>query len=116
VLIGIAVCIMAGTTTLPVSLAIMVMVGACGGFFVVPLNALVQERGHASVGAGLSVATQNLAENIAMLVMIGLYSLAIRAGMPITALVGVFGGVLSVAMMALWVYRWRSRVKLSPAT
>jgi LPLT family lysophospholipid transporter-like MFS transporter len=116
VLIGVAVCILAGTTSLPVSLILMVMVGACGGFFVVPLNALLQERGHATVGAGLSVATQNLAENIAMLVMIGLYSLAMSAGMPITSLVGAFGGLLAVAMTALWVYRSRSRVRPSPAT
>lgn len=116
VLIGVAVCILAGTTSLPVSLVVMVMVGACGGFFVVPLNALVQERGHATVGAGLSVATQNLAENVVMLVMIGLYSLGVRAGMPITSLVGVFGGSLAVAMTALWVYRSRSRVRPSPAT
>ncbi len=116
VLIGVAVCILAGTTSLPVSLIVMVMVGACGGFFVVPLNALVQERGHATVGSGLSVATQNLAENIVMLVMIGLYSLGVRAGMPITSLVAVFGGSLALAMSVLWVYRARSRVRPAPAT
>ena len=116
VLIGVAVCILAGTTSLPVSLIVMVMVGACGGFFVVPLNALVQERGHATVGSGLSVATQNLAENIVMLVMIGLYSLGVRAGMPITSLVGAFGGSLALAMSVLWVYRVRSRVRPAPAT
>jgi LPLT family lysophospholipid transporter-like MFS transporter len=116
VLIGVAVCILAGTTSLPVSLILMVIVGASGGFFVVPLNALLQERGHATVGAGLSVATQNLAENLAMVVMIGLYSLAMRAGMPITTLVGAFGGALAVAMSALWVYRSRSRVRPAPAT
>jgi MFS transporter, LPLT family, lysophospholipid transporter len=105
VLIGIAVCVLAGATTLPLSLVIMVIVGTCGGFFVVPLNALVQERGHATVGAGLSVAAQNLAENSAMLLMIGLYSLAVRAGMPITTLVAAFGGLLSLAMGGLWIYR-----------
>ena len=109
VLIGLAVCVLSGTTSLPVSLVVMVIVGACGGFFVVPLNALVQERGHASVGAGLSVAVQNLAEYSSMLLMIALYSLAVRAGMPITTLVAVFGGLLSVAMSALWIYRWRGR-------
>jgi LPLT family lysophospholipid transporter-like MFS transporter len=50
---------------------------------------------------------QNLAEYSSMLVMIGLYSLAVRAGMPITTLVALFGGLLSMAMGALWVYRWR---------
>jgi LPLT family lysophospholipid transporter-like MFS transporter len=107
VLIGLAVCLLAGTTSLPVALVVMVMIGACGGFFVVPLNALVQSRGHDTVGAGLSVAVQNLAENSVMLLMIGLYSLAVRAGTSITTLVGVFGGLLAVAMGALWMYRWR---------
>jgi LPLT family lysophospholipid transporter-like MFS transporter len=116
VLIGLAVCVLAGTTSLPVCLVVMAIVGTCGGFFIVPLNALVQERGHASVGAGLSVAVQNLAENSAMLLMIALYTLAVRAGMPITTLVAVFGGLLSVAMSALWVYRWRGRAKPSVAT
>ncbi|HEY6922963.1 MAG TPA: lysophospholipid transporter LplT [Steroidobacteraceae bacterium] len=107
VLIGLSVCLLAGTTSLLLALVVMVIIGACGGFFVVPLNALVQERGHATVGAGHSVAVQNLAEYSSMLVMIGLYSLAVRAGMPITTLVAIFGGLLSMAMAVLWIYRWQ---------
>ncbi len=110
VLIGIAVCVLAGTTSLAVSLVIMVIVGACGGFFVVPLNALVQERGHATVGAGHSVAVQNLAENSAMLLMLGLYTLTVRAGVPIPMLAAGFGVLLALAMGALLVYRWRTVV------
>lgn len=116
VLIGIAVCILAGTTNLPMALVIMVIVGACGGFFVVPLNALVQERGHDTVGAGHSVAVQNLAENGAMLLMLGLYTLTVRAGVPIPVLAAAFGVILMLAMGALLVYRWRSRLSSSPAT
>ncbi len=51
-----------------------------GGFFVVPLNALLQERGKKSVGAGNAIAVQNLGENSAMLLMLGLYSLAVLVG------------------------------------
>lgn len=116
VLIGIAVCVLAGTTTLPVALVIMAVVGALGGFFVVPLNALVQERGHDTVGAGHSVAVQNLAENSAMLLMLGFYTLTVRAGVPIPTLAAGFGALLSLAMAVLSIYRWRTRLSSSPAT
>ncbi len=57
-----------------------------GGFFVVPLNALLQERGKKSVGAGNAIAVQNLGENSAMLLMLGLYSLAVLVGVPAVAI------------------------------
>ena len=116
VLIGLAVCLLSSTTSLPVAFVIMVLIGACGGFFVVPLNALLQERGHNTVGAGLSVAVQNLIEYTTMLLMIALYTLAVRAGAPIVGLAAGFGTVLALAMGALWVYRWRYRLRTSPAT
>jgi MFS transporter, LPLT family, lysophospholipid transporter len=109
VLIGVAVCILAVTTNTAAAFAVLALVGACGGFFIVPLNALLQERGRQSVGAGHAIAVQNLAENSAMLVMIGLYTLAVRAGAPIFAIAGVFGAALSIAIAALWVHRVRTR-------
>jgi LPLT family lysophospholipid transporter-like MFS transporter len=111
VLIGIAVCVLAVTTNMPAAFAVMSLVGACGGFFVVPLNALLQERGRESVGAGHAIAVQNLAENTAMLVMIGLYTLAVRAGTPIPGIAGLFGAGLAAAIGWLWVYRRRSQQK-----
>jgi MFS transporter, LPLT family, lysophospholipid transporter len=109
VLIGAAVCLLAVTTNTAAAFAVIAVVGACGGFFVVPLNALLQERGRESVGAGHAIAVQNLAENGVMLVMIGLYTLAVRAGAPISGIAGVFGAALSVAIAALWVHRVRNR-------
>jgi LPLT family lysophospholipid transporter-like MFS transporter len=118
VLIGVAVCVLSGVTNLEAAIAIMVVVGSCGGFFVVPLNALLQERGHATVGAGHAVAVQNLAENTAMLLVLALYTLAVRAGAPITGLAAGFGVLLALAMSALGWYRWRSQqlLKRAPAT
>jgi LPLT family lysophospholipid transporter-like MFS transporter len=109
VLIGAAVCILSVTTNLPWAFVVLSFVGACGGFFIVPLNALLQERGRESVGAGLAIAVQNLVENSAMLLMIGLYTLAVRAGAPIAGIAAVFGAALSLAIGALWLSRWRSR-------
>jgi MFS transporter, LPLT family, lysophospholipid transporter len=100
VLIGVCVCTLAATTHL---------VGACGGYFIVPLNALLQERGHRSVGAGHAIAVQNLAENGAMLLMIGLYTLAARAGIAVVHIAAVFGIALAAAISLLWAYRVRSR-------
>ena len=105
VALGLAVCALAGTTSVPVAFAVMGVLGACGGFFVVPLNALLQERGHATVGAGHAIAVQNLAENTAMLLLIGIYTLVERAGAPVVATAVGFGAALSVAIGGLWVYR-----------
>ncbi|HTV78176.1 MAG TPA: lysophospholipid transporter LplT [Steroidobacteraceae bacterium] len=115
VLIGAGVCILAGTTHVPAAFVVMTLVGACGGYLIVPLNALLQESGHRSVGAGHAIAVQNLAENGAMLLMIGLYTLAVRAGMPIVHIAALFGVGLSLAIAALWVYRRRSRYRLAVA-
>ena len=57
----------------------MIAIGICGGFFIVPLNALLQERGHETIGAGNALAVQNFAENIAMLVFVGGYGWAATA-------------------------------------
>lgn len=109
VLIGLSVCFLAVTTNLSTTYVVMALVGACGGFFVVPLNALLQERGREIVGPGNAIAVQNLVENVAMLVMIGLYTIAMRAGAPVASTAGVFGAALAAAIGALWLYRVRSR-------
>jgi LPLT family lysophospholipid transporter-like MFS transporter len=105
VMIGIAVCLMSGTTSVPAAFAVMAVIGCCGGFFVVPLNALIQEKGHETVGAGHAIAVQNLGENITMLIMIGVYTLADRAGMPIADLAASFGGLLAILIAGVWLHR-----------
>ena len=109
VLIGMAVCVLSATSSVPVAFAIMVIVGVGGGFFVVPLNALLQDRGHKTVGAGHAIAVQNLAENTMMLLMVGLYTLVLRAGAPIIGLAAGFGATLALSIGALGVHRWRGR-------
>ena len=61
----------------------MIAIGACAGFFVVPMNALLQHRGHVLMGAGHSIAVQNFNENIGILVMVGLYALMVGAGLSV---------------------------------
>ncbi len=73
ILIGIAVIAFAVQQSLLPAFGLLLL-GVFGGFFIVPLNALLQERGKHSVGAGNAIAVQNLGENVAMLLMLGLYS------------------------------------------
>ena len=116
VLIGVAVCVLSGTTSVSAAFALMSVVGACGGFFLVPLNALLQERGHQSVGAGNAIAVQNLCENGVMLLMIGLYISIVRAGAPIPVVAAGFGAAVSIAIGCLWLYRRNSaRAQVTPA-
>jgi LPLT family lysophospholipid transporter-like MFS transporter len=105
VVLGLAVCALAATTHLQVAYAVLLVVGAAGGFFVVPLNALLQEKGHESVGAGHAVAVQNGVENLTMLIMLGIYTALSRSGVPVLAMVAGFGGFLALAILSLWLYR-----------
>ncbi|TKI06002.1 lysophospholipid transporter LplT [Martelella alba] len=77
-------------------------IGVLGGFFIVPLNALVQHRGKQSIGAGNAIAVQNFGENIAMLAMLGLYTLVVRLGTPAVTLGVGFGILFSAAIALLW--------------
>jgi LPLT family lysophospholipid transporter-like MFS transporter len=102
--IGPIILALAAQTSLVPAVALLVLLGACGGVFVVPLNALLQERGHETVGAGRALAIQNLFENLAMLVLVGGYSLA--ATLPIQHTVIGFGCLMLAGMLAL---AWSSR-------
>ncbi len=83
---------------LTLAYALMVAIGICGGLFVVPLNALLQERGHESIGAGNALAVQNFVENISMLVFVGGYSWAAAAGVPVAKSIEGFSLVLIVVI------------------
>jgi phosphotransferase system glucose/maltose/N-acetylglucosamine-specific IIC component len=68
-----------------------VIVGILSGFFVVPMNALLQHRGHILMGAGHSIAVQNFNENLSILIMTGIYSVLIKAGLHIYWVIVMFG-------------------------
>src|SRR5262249_16664922 len=105
ILIGLVIIVFAYVTNLYSAIVLLVLLGACGGFYVVPLNALLQERGHETVGAGHALAIQNLVENLAMLGLGGLYTFMDRSGMPVVQSATVFGVVVLVAISSLAVYR-----------
>ncbi|ENA5257931.1 lysophospholipid transporter LplT [Salmonella enterica] len=107
ILIGVVVAIFSLQHALLPAYALLLLIGMLGGFFVVPLNALLQERGKKSVGAGNAIAVQNLGENSAMLLMLGLYSLAVLVGVPAVAIGIGFGVLFALAIAALWLWQRR---------
>jgi MFS family permease len=81
---------------------LLTAIGAVGGYFVVPMNALLQHRGHRLMGAGNSIAVQNFNENLSMLAMLGLYALMGRFGLNINTILLFFGLLISGLMAVLY--------------
>jgi MFS family permease len=105
-LMGLVVISMIFVHHLSLALVLMIAIGACAGFFVVPMNALLQHRGHVLMGAGHSIAVQNFNENIGVLVMVGLYALMVRVGLSVSAAIVLFGLFVSgVMLLVMWRHR-----------
>ena len=85
------------------AMVVMTVIGALAGFFVVPMNALLQHRGHILMGAGHSIAVQNFNENIGILAMVGIYSLMLSVGLDIQTAVVLFGLFVSGTMVLVMV-------------
>jgi hypothetical protein len=93
------------------AVVLMVLIGALAGFFVVPMNAILQHRGHHLVGAGRSIAVQNFNENTSILVMIALYSWLLHVGHSIYVVIVSFGLFVAGTMaMVQWWYLRNCRV------
>jgi len=90
-----------------VSIPLLVLIGGLAGYFVVPMNALLQHRGHHLMGAGRSIAVQNFNENASILIMIASYSALIKSGVSIYVTITLFG--VFVAGTMLMVRSWHSR-------
>ncbi len=102
-LIGVGVCLLPLASTLPLAYALMAFVGLCSGFFVVPLDALLQKQGKDSVGAGSAIAIQNFFENFAMLTLVSGYTGAMYFKIPVNTVAVGFGLLLALSMVALTV-------------
>ena len=77
---------------------LLILVGWLAGYFVVPMNALLQHRGHVLMSAGHSIAVQNFNENISVLIMLLIYSLLIWLDLPIQIVIIGFGVTVSLIM------------------
>jgi MFS family permease len=85
-------------TWMPLVYFLLVLIGAVAGFFVVPMNALLQHRGHVLLSAGHSIAVQNFNENLNILVMLALYALMIKYNFHINTIIILFGLSVSTTM------------------
>jgi MFS transporter, LPLT family, lysophospholipid transporter len=77
---------------------LLILVGWLAGYFVVPMNALLQHRGHVLMSAGHSIAVQNFNENISVLTMLLVYSMLIWLDVPIQFVIIGFGVAVSIIM------------------
>ena len=80
---------------------LLVLVGLLGGFFLVPMNALLQHRGHVLMSAGHSIAVQNFNENLSILVMLAAYSLMLRGHLNLNIIILIFGMFLAGTMFMI---------------
>ena len=103
VLMGLFVPLMTLVTSLTGAIPLLIIIGGLAGYFVVPMNALLQHRGHVLLSAGHSIAVQNFNENLNVLTMLGLYALLIMADFHVNTVIVIFG--LFVALTMLMVIR-----------
>ncbi|MBA3996385.1 MAG: lysophospholipid transporter LplT [Candidatus Accumulibacter sp.] len=95
---GIIVLIMNFVHHLWIAVPLLIIIGGLSGFFVVPMNALLQHRGHILMGAGHSIAVQNFNENLSILAMTGIYYAMVKADLSIYWVITLFGIFVSGAM------------------
>ena len=99
---GLVVLAMIPITSPTLAIVLLIAIGAMGGYFVVPMNALLQHRGHLLMGAGSSIAVQNFNENLSIFAMLALYALMEKMELSIYLIILVFGLLLAGIMAALY--------------
>ncbi|MTV38738.1 lysophospholipid transporter LplT [Duganella radicis] len=96
---GVIVMCMTMVNSVKVAYPLLILVGLLGGFFLVPMNALLQHRGHVLMSAGHSIAVQNFNENLSILTMLAVYSLMLRAHLNLDIIILLFGLFLAGTML-----------------
>lgn len=97
---GLAIVMMAWISDWRLAIVMLIIIGTLAGSFLIPMNALLQHRGHLLMGSGHSIALQNFNENTSILLMLGAYALMIESEMPVKNIVIIFG--LFVSMTMAW--------------
>jgi hypothetical protein len=102
ILMGVLVMSMILVSTPEVAAVVLFCIGVLAGYFLVPLNSLLQHRGHSLLGAGHSIAVQNFNENIGILVLLGIYTLMVHENLPINIIITIFGAFVSISMAIIY--------------
>ncbi|QKV54700.1 lysophospholipid transporter LplT [Comamonas antarctica] len=103
---GVLVICMNFIDTIWIAVPFLIVLGGLGGFLVVPMNALLQHRGHNLMGAGRSIAVQNFNEQACILLLGAFYSLSTKLGLSAFGAITLFG--LAVAGIMLCIGRWHA--------
>jgi LPLT family lysophospholipid transporter-like MFS transporter len=107
---GLVVTAMTLVHTVWIAYSLLVVIGALSGYFVVPMNALLQHRGHVLMSAGHSIAVQNFNENLSVLTMLVLYAFMIKLDININLIIVMFGVFVAAAMyMIMLLHRANQR-------
>lgn len=101
IVMGLVVMSMVLVNSVCLAVVMLILIGTLAGSFVIPMNALLQHRGHSLMGSGHSIAVQNCNENLSILVMLGAYSLMVKAELTSHAIVLIFGLFIAFAMAVL---------------
>jgi hypothetical protein len=83
----------------------MIALGGLAGYFIVPMNALLQHRGATLITAGHSIAVQNFNQNLAVLLMLGAYAVLLAANVPVQWIIVTFG---TFVCAMIWLAKRRS--------
>ena len=104
IIMGALVCLMFFITTWQSAAIVLTLVGVFSGLLIVPLNALLQHRGHLLIGAGHSIAVQNFNENLGILLLSGTYTLMVKVNIPINGIMFIFGFFVLLSMTVASIY------------
>lgn len=111
VVMGLVVLLMPFVKSMWAVYSLLIVIGATSGFFVVPMNALLQHRGHVLLSAGKSIAVQNFNEQLNILFMLSFYSLLLWLKMPINLIIILFGLLVSSLMVVFIFWNIRNHTK-----
>jgi LPLT family lysophospholipid transporter-like MFS transporter len=100
---GIIVICMTMVHSVLIAYPLLLIIGILSGFFVVPMNALLQHRGHVLMSAGHSIAVQNFNENLSILTMLAVYAIMITLNLDLNVIIVLFGS--SVAGIMYFIMR-----------
>jgi MFS family permease len=98
IIMGIVVMAMTMVHSVAVAVPLLLIIGLLSGFFVVPMNALLQHRGHVLMSAGHSIAVQNFNENLSILTMLAVYAIMITLNLDLDVIIVLFGFTLAGLM------------------
>ncbi|MBC7685608.1 MAG: lysophospholipid transporter LplT [Bdellovibrionales bacterium] len=95
---GLVVMCMTMVHSVAIAYPLLILIGMLSGFFVVPMNALLQHRGHVLMSAGHSIAVQNFNENLSILTMLALYAVMITLNLDLNVIIILFGASVAGIM------------------